>query len=69
MQTYRSKAGENLSLIIFEYYGKINTPLLNDVLDANQNIADISTVFPVDTVIHLPEIDDETDIPIATLWD
>lgn len=69
MRTYFTNAGENLSSIIFNYYGKINAVLLRDVLDANQNLADIPTVFPPNTKILLPDIDEDTEIPVATLWD
>ena len=69
MHTYYTTTGENLSSIIFAYYGKINTVLLRDVLAANQNLADIPTVFPPNTEIVLPDISEDTDIPVATLWD
>lgn len=69
MREYFTTAGENLSSIIFEYYGKINAVFLRDVLEANQNLADIPTVFPPNTKIILPDIDEDTDIPVATLWD
>lgn len=69
MRTYFTNHGENLSGIIFDYYGKINSVLLRDVLDANQNLADIPTVFPPNTQIILPDIDEDADIPVATLWD
>lgn len=69
MRTYLTNDGENLSTIIFNYYGKINAVLLRDVLDANQNLADTPTVFPPNTEIHLPDIAEDTEIPVATLWD
>ena len=69
MRTYFTNDGENLSGIIFNYYGKINSVLLRDVLEANQNIADISTVFPPNTKIILPNIDEDTEVPVETLWD
>ena len=69
MRFYRTNAGENLSEICYNYYGKINTSILREVLDSNQNLADVPTVFPVDTTIHLPDIVDDTEVPVQTLWD
>ena len=69
MLTYRTNEGQNLSEIIYSYYGKINTSILREVLDSNQNLADVPTVFPVDTLIHLPDIADDTEVPVQTLWD
>ena len=69
MRTYYTNHGENLSSIIFDYYGKINAVLLRDVLDANQNLADIPTVFPPNTEIVLPDIDEDSEVPVPTLWD
>ena len=69
MQVYKTKQGDNLSSIIYSYYGKINSNILAAVLAANQNIADIPLVFPPDVTIHLPKLPETTDIPVKTLWD
>ena len=69
MNTYRTTEGENLSAICYQFYGKIDSVILRDVLDVNQNLADIPTVFPVNTVVHLPDIVDDTEVPVQTLWD
>lgn len=69
MKIYKTKQGDNLSSIIYSYYGKINSNILAAVLDANQNIADIPLVFPPDVSIHLPHLPESTDIPVKTLWD
>ena len=69
MRIYRAREGENLSNICYNFYGKIDSAILREVLDANQNLADISTVFPVQTEIRLPEIEDDTEVPVQTLWD
>ena len=69
MQIYKTKQGDNLSSIIYRQYGKINSTILAAVLAANQNIADIPLVYPPDVSIHLPNLPENDDIPVKTLWD
>ena len=70
MQIYRARQGDNLSLIISAYYGTITSSMLSQVLLANQNIADVSSVLPPGTRVCLPILfETDADVPVQTLWD
>ena len=70
MQNYTTKQGENLSGILFTHYGKLNSTILAEVLEENQNIAELPLVLPLGTVVVLPQLPSENrDIPVRKLWD
>jgi general secretion pathway protein A len=55
----RARAGENLSLLVFRHYGKINESLVNLILSFNPSVKNKDLIL-VDQKIQLPEIKEET---------
>ncbi|MYF97771.1 phage tail protein [Candidatus Poribacteria bacterium] len=68
-QVYSTIDGDNLSGIISAFYGKINNEILQLVLSANQNLADVPLVFSPGTQIILPDLEESASVPVETLWD
>ena len=68
-QVYSTVDGDNLAGIIASFYGKITTEILQLVLSANQNLADVPLVFSPGTQITLPDLEESASIPVETLWD
>jgi general secretion pathway protein A len=55
----RARAGENLSLLVFRHYGKINESLVHLILSFNPSVTNKDFIL-VDQKIQLPEIKEET---------
>ena len=57
MQIYRTRDGDTLDSIVFEYYGSLTPELLAAVYAANPNISDHIQPFGQGLQIHLPDAD------------
>jgi phage tail protein X len=66
---YRSKEGEILDEIVWRHYGNRVAGALETVLEANQGIAGLGPVLPVNTRILLPEITTPKEAETVSLWD
>jgi phage tail protein X len=66
---YRSKEGEMLDEIVWRHYGNRVAGALETVLEANQGIAGLGPVLPVNTRIQLPVIETPKEAETVSLWD
>lgn len=55
MTTYRSKLGDMLDAIVWQYYGRTDNRLVEIVLEANRGLADYGPELPAGVSIILPE--------------
>lgn len=60
MPVYRTRGGDTLDSIAFEYYGHLNPALLREVYRANQNIGDFPQPFEQGIVVNLPDIEQQS---------
>ena len=67
---FTTRDGQNLSQILVQEYGYVNSELLFEVLDLNQGLAEQPLVLPIDIMIILPvkELPAVPTIPVQTLW-
>ena len=57
MRTYKTREGDTLDSVAYEYYGYLTPVLLQEIYRANQNIGDYDQPFEQGIVIHLPDIE------------
>lgn len=69
MATYRASAGDTVSRIAWKFYGSTSDRVVEQVLEANQNLADLGETLPAGTVITLPEIAQPAIKQGVRLWD
>lgn len=65
--SYRSKQGETLDYICFKHYGKTNG-VVEQVFEANPNLAELGVVLPISTVVLLPDIEAPSVPEVVRLW-
>ena len=62
--------GDVLDGICHRFYGRVDSNILKEVLEANQNIGDNGLVFEAGVTIILPdEITTQEVIAVRKLWD
>ena len=65
MPHYRTRQGDSLDEICWRYYG--HSSLVEKVLEANPDLAEIGPVLPAGVRIVLPEQSEPVEIPVR-LW-
>lgn len=66
--TYRTAQREMIDVICRRAYGD-ESGYVEQVLEANPGLADLSDPLPIGTVIFLPDVPKTTKvIPVVTLW-
>ena len=55
MTIYTTKAGDVLDAVVWNYYGRQDNRLVEIVLEANRNLADLGPAIPAGMQIILPE--------------
>ena len=67
---YKTKAGDTLDQICFEYYGA-SIGYVEKVLDANRNLAKEGETYKANVKIYLPEIkiEQKPEDQTLSLWD
>ena len=69
--TYRTKEGDTIDYIAYQYYGHTNNLVVEKILEENQQLAEQPAVLPQGITITLP---DQQDTAVITsnkvkLWD
>ena len=70
--TVETTQGDTLDSVAFRRYGRVDSEILTEVIDVNQNILDhsVAGVFPEGVEVKLPEVvDDERAAGVIKLWD
>lgn len=57
MRVYRTREGDTLDSIAFEYYGSVSPEIMRLLYESNQNIGDNEQPFLQGIVINLPDIE------------
>lgn len=65
---YRSKDGDMVDRIVWQYYGRQNELIVETVLSKNPGLADYGPRLPEGVRIALPEIQQEQDTGSVRLW-
>lgn len=69
MPTYRTKDGDMLDAICHRHYGQTKD-VVERVLEANPQLADVGSILPANLLITLPELlQPATLINTVRLWD
>lgn len=68
-QEYRTKDGDTVDFIAWKQYGTTDNRVVEQVLSANQGLADIGPILPPNMVIILPEVKPEQTTAKVKLWD
>ncbi|MFC3902571.1 P2-like prophage tail protein X [Acinetobacter marinus] len=55
MAEYRTKDGDTVSYIAYQYYGHTDNRVVEKVLEANRFLADHGAILPAGLLITLPE--------------
>lgn len=55
MTTYRTKQGDVLDAVVWQFYGRQSNRLVEIVLEANRGLADLEAELPAGTLITLPD--------------
>ena len=68
---FHCQDGQNLSQILYQEYGYVDSELLFEVIDLNQGLSARPLVLQIGTTIYLPKKDPPIvpTIEIQTLWD
>lgn len=66
--TYRCQDGDMLDSICFAYYGK-SSGVVEQVLEANPQLADLGPVFSAGQEIILPDLPADPAVQSVSLWD
>ena len=57
MRTYKTREGDTLDSVAYEFYGHLTPAVLQEVYRANQNIGDFQQPFEQGIVVNLPDIE------------
>lgn len=68
MAFYRSKEGDTVDRIVWQYYGRQNDLIVEAVLSENPGLADYGPTLPEGVRIELPDIQQEQDTGSVRLW-
>lgn len=68
MVSYRTKQGDTVDRIVWQYYGRQDNGIVERVLDANPGIADRGPLLPEGLRIKLPEIQTDQSTDSVRLW-
>ena len=67
---YRTRDGDMLDRICFDYYGKTNHRIVEQVLEANPSLADKGVILKTGIIITLPELEaTPSTASKVNLWD
>ena len=66
---YRSKEGDTVDRIVWQYYGRQSGRIVETVLAANPGLSDLVPDLPEGVRIALPDVPDESTTASARLWD
>ena len=66
---YRSKDGDTVDRIVWQYYGRQSGRIVEAVLAANPGLSDLGPDLPEGVRIALPEVAEESTTASARLWD
>lgn len=69
MTTYVTREGDTADLIAFNYYGTTAGKVVEQLLDANKDLATQGPLLPAGILVTLPEIDTTAKIQGVRLWD
>ena len=67
MARYRTKDGDMLDWICFQYYSQ-ESGAVEAVLEANPGLAKLGPVFPAGTIIELPTLPNTSQKGTVRLW-
>lgn len=69
MLTYSTKDGDTADLIAYLHYERTNGRIVEQLLEANQGLADQGPVLQAGIIVNLPEIDTASTAQGFKLWD
>lgn len=65
---YRSKDGDTVDAIVWQYYGRQDGGIVERVLGENPGLADQGAILPAGLRIALPEIEEPAQRQTVRLW-
>ncbi|MBL0492683.1 tail protein X [Aeromonas veronii] len=68
MQTYRTSDGDTLDYIAWKFYETLEGRVVEQLLDANQGIADLGPVLPAGVLVKMPDIAPQQQEQGVRLW-
>lgn len=68
-QTYKTRDGDVLDDVVWNYYGTRAGLAVETVLNANNGLADIGAVLPAGILITLPDLPTPAATTGVKLWD
>lgn len=68
MVYYRSKDGDVVDAVVWQYYGRQDSGIVETVLEANPGLADLGGVLSAGVQIVLPEIETPAQQQVVRLW-
>jgi phage tail protein X len=68
LTTYRTKQGDVLDYVCYQYYGR-QAEVTEAVLEANPHLADVGPILPAGLVIEMPELPEPEAPETVRLWD
>jgi phage tail protein X len=66
---YRTKTGDTVDLIAWQYYGRQDRQLVEKILETNTGLADRGAELPAGVLIALPDAPDPGVDEGVRLWD
>lgn len=68
-QEYLTKDGDTVDFIAWKQYGRTDNRIVEQVLSANNGLADVGPILPAGMTITLPDIQPEQKTSKVKLWD
>ena len=68
MQTYRTSDGDTMDYIAWKFYETLEGRVVEQLLDANQGIADLGPVLPAGVLVKMPDIAPQQQEQGVRLW-
>lgn len=68
-QTYVASDGDTVDFITWRFYGTQDARVVERLLEANQNLADLGDTLPAGTRVTLPDLDTASERTGVRLWD
>lgn len=69
MTLYRTKDGDTVELVAWNFYGRQDNRIVERVLEANYGLADYGPVLSAGLLISLPDIAETQTSQGVKLWD
>lgn len=69
MKQFVASAGDTVDLIAWRVYGTQDARVVERLLDANPGLADLGATLPAGTRVTLPELETQSELGGARLWD